>query len=131
MIPSVSNVSINCLYFDRFISLSPTEMPRKKPSFKEEHRKSVKEICHQFTSLELDSSGTSLTSSGSTESLRSIGKHKEGDEGTGYGRSPCRDSESSSESISSCSYETESTPLSGKDDREGRKGKTAEEWGSF
>jgi hypothetical protein len=122
--PSVSNVLINCPYFDRFISLSPTEMQRNKRSSSEEERmKLVKELCHQICGLELDSSG-------STESLRSTRKHEE-DEGTGYKRSPSHGSESSFESISSCSYETESTPLSGKDGRKDRNGKTAEEWGSF
>jgi hypothetical protein len=101
-------------------------MPPKRPSSKEESMQSLKEICHQFSSWELDSSGTSFTSSASTGSLLSTRKLW-----TGHERSPCRDSESSPESNSSCSYETESTTLSGKNERKGRKGKITEEWGNF
>jgi hypothetical protein len=105
-------------------------MPQKRSSSKRKSEESVEKICHQLSSCELDSSGTSYTSSGSRGSLCCTRKHKKGDKE----RSPCRDpeatSESESRSRSSYSSGTESCSLSEEEGSEGRGGKTSKEQGS-
>lgn len=105
----LSIISITCLYFDSH-PLTLSEMPQNRPSSKRQPKKSVERICHQLSSCELDSSGTSSTSSGSRGSVSSKSRDPE---------------------ISSYSSDTELCPLSEEDRTKGCGGKTTKEQGSW